>query len=79
MSNGFYFDNHTGSVGGGGLSRVEYSVEEQGQDAWIAMARARVANEKTAQAYREHGIWYPQEVPTDPVERNGGVLVRTVL
>lgn len=79
MADGFYYNIYSGPLVGGGPSRQIYSVADQSRDAWLGSARIRVDIERTAQVFKELGVWAPKEIVTDPVERNGGLVVRTIL
>lgn len=79
MADGFYYNIYPGTLVGGGPSRQIYSVNDQNRDVWLGSARIQVHAEKTAQVYKELGVWGPTEMVTDPVERNGGLVVRAIL
>lgn len=61
MADGFYYPIYPHSTNGGGPSPRVYSVQQQVVDAAASMNRILLDNERTAQAYRDLGIWYPEE------------------
>lgn len=83
MAEAFYYNIYPSTpVIGGGPGPWIYSPRQQDMDAALASLKVKATNEGIANQYKQQGIYYPVEVPTEPLtplERSGGVLLSNTI